>query len=631
LTNNPKDADLDYDAAALKQSIRLEGIVTVGDLVARVGQAAGLEMYADRRYEKRTVTLVGRRTARGVDLLRAAAFCVTGTFRKVGPAYVLTDDREGAAPRRLRLTRFVQEAEGKRHAAVSAGDSLVAVRGGVYALPLLDSLDLGLSDAQKARPEYQPYYAAIPVRVPFAQLTPAQQGYVTDTVRRYNEASDRDAQAKGTNIHLTLGGQFQISAEPTLLLLSPAVPGPIAFVQNFLSLYQPSLKLQGEMGRRRAAAKDPPAAKPPPPAALLAPLSRRAVLVAPRTVRELDQVITGMKALGLNQLWLEVFAGGHSRLGASPDLLTEALARTKGTGIAVVPALDLLRWGVDAPAGALDLNALGETSAQQQAWEGRLAGVVQDAAAGDAAQAPPADVWACPAAPAVEQTLLALVRHLAVLPGVTTVALNGTVPPGYDPTFGSSSGDLGYVLALRLALLRRDHVDPLDLDTGTVLPDGADVSLPEFGDGAGDALKAGDAAKDWNDLRDTAGRDLLRRLLAAAQDTGSRRLRFLVPQRGNAGTGGWYGLWDDPHALLPEVPPPGPFDPLHPPWKMDYAQIAHSRSRIALYALPAWATGNPYIVADMLQKLKPGWDGVVLDATGPPEGGPLADLARGTK
>ena len=79
-----------------------------------------------------------------------------------------------------------------------------------------------------------------------------------------------------------------------------------------------------------------------------------------------------MKALGLNQLWLDVFSGGHSHLdkppGGGPDILTEALARTKGTGIAVIPALNLLRWGADPPPDACDLTALGETSAQAEAW-----------------------------------------------------------------------------------------------------------------------------------------------------------------------------------------------------------------------------------------------------------------------
>ena len=156
----------------------------------------------------------------------------------------------------------------------------------------------------------------------------------------------------------------------------------------------------------------PPAPPPSTLASLLAPFPRRAVLVAPRTAREVEAVVAEMKVLGLNQLWLDVFSGGYSHLDKSgedgPDILTEALARTKGTGITVIPALDLLRWGADAPAEAHDLTALGETSTRQQASENHFWDMLQDVPAEDDAKAPPTPLWVSPAAPATEKTLLAL-------------------------------------------------------------------------------------------------------------------------------------------------------------------------------------------------------------------------------
>lgn len=640
LLNSPKEADLDYDAPALKGSLRVDGIATVGDLVARVGQAAGLELYADRRYETRRVTLLGRRTARGVDLLRAVAFCVTGTYRKVGPAYVLTDDREGTSPRRQRLTRFVRQAEMMRHAAVeAAGDSLATAHGGEGALPWLGGL--GFSDAQQALPGFN-RSAGGDVTVPFALLTPAQQEFALGRAGQVASSGDT---------RLDMSGAFPLQARTHLLLLSPAAPGP--FLLDYLSLYQmfrPSFKSQVEADRRRAAeaAKMNPLpmmlsfARPAAPASALAPFPRRAVLAAPRTAAEVDSVVASMKALGLNQLWLDVFSGGRSHLdtprekseGGGPDFLTAALARTKGTGIAVIPALDLLRWDEDAASEALDRTALGETSAQQEAWYRRYASATTDLPVKPAVPPPPAALWASPAAPGVEGTLLALVRRLAATPGVTTVALRDTVPPGYEhppgSRYGISEADLGYVPALRLALLRRDHMDPIDLDGGY----DSDTSLPEFDDihSSEHTQALAQATQDWNALRDGASRDLLRRLLAAAREAGGR-VRFLLSQRGHAGMGGWYGLWDDPQAPLPEVPEAGMFDPLRPPGEINYAPVAHSQSRIALYALPAWATRSPYITADMLRKLRPGWDGVVLDATVPvlgmSGGDSLAALARG--
>jgi len=233
---------------------------------------------------------------------------------------------------------------------------------------------------------------------------------------------------------------------------------------------------------------------------------------------------------------------------------------------------------------------------------------------------PPTDLWACPAAPAVETTLRALVRRLAAMPGVTTLAVRGAVPPGYEHPPGSDDGegdaDLGYVPSLRLASLRRDHLDPVDLD----LSYDATYALPKFDDlGA-----AGATPKDWGALKDGASRDLLRRLLASGQaakrGSGGGAFRLLVQQRNTMGDSreGWYGLWENPQAPLPELPAATRWSvPLRQSAASDYAQVAHSQSRVALRAFPAWYTSSPYIVADSLRKLKPGWDGVVLDATGP--------------
>lgn len=618
LPNSPKDADLDYNSPALEQSVRLEGVATVGGLVARVGKAAGLELYADRRYETRRITLVGRRTARGVDLLRSVAFCVAGTYRKVGPAYVLTDDIQGSASRRQRLIRFLQEAEIKLHAALSgASDSLAAAHGDGDALPWLGGL--GFSSAQKALPQFNPSMGGS-LTVPFALLTPAQQEFV------------------GGYGSLDKSRPFTLHAGTRLLLLSPAAPGPVFL--SYLSLdqiFQPSPKSQMELERRQAVGSIRKLPQPTGPlptlVSLLASIPRRAVLIAPRTAAEVDQGIMEMQTLGFNQLWLDVFSGGHSRLdipkGGGPDILTEALARTKGTGIAVIPALDLLRWGADAPAEARDLTVLGETSAEQQAWQQHYTDVTLDLPDHRAVRPLPADVWACPASPAVEATLLALVRRLAATPGVTTLALRDTVPPTYNhppdagiSNFGDNSNqDLGFVPALRLMLLRRDHVDPLDMGVGF----DTRLFLPEFDDW--NAL--GNPAKEWNILRDAVSRDLLRQLLAAGQEAGGRRFRFLVRQRGDAGMGDWYGLWDDTHAPLPESSTFSPkIGPWHLPSEMDRALASHSQCRITLNTIGLGVFVWPPLTVEMLPTLTPGWDGILVDMTGPSVSDALAKLVK---
>ena len=88
--NLPKPGELSTDT--LTAPVPLAGVRTVRDLVIRIGLAQHLELYADARYAARTVILAGAKSAPAGDLLSALALCVSGAYRKVGPAYVLTDD-----------------------------------------------------------------------------------------------------------------------------------------------------------------------------------------------------------------------------------------------------------------------------------------------------------------------------------------------------------------------------------------------------------------------------------------------------------------------------------------------------------------------------------------------------------
>jgi len=105
--NTLKPSDLAFDGHILQSLVSIANIKTVGDLVTRIGSKAGLELYADPHYAGRTVTIQGAATtAPAADLLRVVCLCVTGTFRKVGPAYVLTDDLAGVGTRRKHLEEW---------------------------------------------------------------------------------------------------------------------------------------------------------------------------------------------------------------------------------------------------------------------------------------------------------------------------------------------------------------------------------------------------------------------------------------------------------------------------------------------------------------------------------------------
>ena len=93
-----KPGDLPFDWNSLDPIVSLSEIKTVGALMERIRAVTRVEIYADRRYADLPLYLRGE-SARAGDLLKAICQAVTGTYRKVGTAYVLTDDREGLGTR----------------------------------------------------------------------------------------------------------------------------------------------------------------------------------------------------------------------------------------------------------------------------------------------------------------------------------------------------------------------------------------------------------------------------------------------------------------------------------------------------------------------------------------------------
>ncbi len=642
--NTPKLSDFVYDDKALGVRINLVGVKTVGDLVQRVGLAVKKEIYADRRYETRSVTYLGPPTARAADLLQALALCVAGTYRKVGPAYVLTDDLAGEGTRQMILSRFVEAADLARTQSVAdAGDSLITSHGIGSLLPL-DS-PISLSDAQKADLLKSEYYipgTRLFSEVPFAKLTPEQQAFARQSAETWNTRLDNMpgqemSEEDKVKLRVTLNKPVDLSVAPTLLMQTPSVNGAIvldAYLAAY-SLFSPSdqLRAHNDALRQQAqmAAPPPPAAYVPPPAPPLGPLlarsPRRAVLISPKTAKEVDAEVAAMKTVGFNQLWLDVFSSGKSHLdGGSPDILAEAIKQTRGTGIQVFTVLSLLHWGPEAPPDTWDRTLLGETSPEADAYQTRYQAIkFQGKTAEDAEKlTPPADYSVCPFASAVQQPLLALVRRLAATEGVAGMVLRDTQAPGYDrpdlSVYGTiGSGPLGYAPALRLAFLRRTHIDPVDLmeaHTNRAQAAGADTSVPDFDDYHVERL----AETEWGKFRADAGRALLQGIYAAASPAPARKPVVWIAQRRSTGRDDWYGLWAGPSERLPEKPENVAYGGA----QESIPALAHTQCRADLYEIPSFAPTRSDL-AWMLENLPPGWDGFVLNlSTSDPD--PLARL-----
>jgi hypothetical protein len=118
--NRPKPGDLNFEATVLARAVTLAGVGTVGDLVKRVAEASGLELYADPRFAGLAVHVRGD-SARAADILQALCLSVTGTFRKVEDeagekAWVLTDDLQGLAVRHGAIRRWARTAVARNNA-----------------------------------------------------------------------------------------------------------------------------------------------------------------------------------------------------------------------------------------------------------------------------------------------------------------------------------------------------------------------------------------------------------------------------------------------------------------------------------------------------------------------------------
>ena len=110
--NQQKPSDLDYRASSLQGSLQLNPSESLSELLKRIGVATGLELYADLRVGDRKMMSIGR-SAPISSVLRIIALSVTGTYRKVGSAYILTSDLVGIGTRKMKLAAYDEELNAK--------------------------------------------------------------------------------------------------------------------------------------------------------------------------------------------------------------------------------------------------------------------------------------------------------------------------------------------------------------------------------------------------------------------------------------------------------------------------------------------------------------------------------------
>lgn len=108
IPNVAKPSALKYDAKEFDALVTVPKNASVREVLAAVGP----EIYADLRVADLKVTFTGGPVRTG-DLLKALALGVTGTFRRVGAAYVLTSDSMGLGTRKLRYSLWWEDIRGR--------------------------------------------------------------------------------------------------------------------------------------------------------------------------------------------------------------------------------------------------------------------------------------------------------------------------------------------------------------------------------------------------------------------------------------------------------------------------------------------------------------------------------------
>ena len=618
--NGLRLGDLALDDPAFAVPVPLAGTRTAEALMERIASLTHREIYADPHYARRLLTLTGPApSASAADLLRALALASAGTYRKIGPAYVLTDDRAGVGTRRLRLQQWKEEvSQGQLNMGDQAGAVLLKRRiSSARTLPTFGD-PVALTPGQAASLKDDLGIPDEDEKYPYAKLTPAQQ----DLARRTAAAYEAPPVTDNAHQDPDQTGPVILRSDYKVQMLIPTVAGP---VDTSISSRMPLLFWPGEAAfmaeyAKKAAQKPRPALPPAPPLLpLLRSRPRRVILGHPRTLADVDALVAAMQKIGLNELWLDVFSGGKSHLDAKgPDILAEALKQAKGTNLKVYADLSLLLWGDAPPASAADLTLLGETSREAAAQaHARTPNTEYD---NDGKPIPFAllPVAVSAVSETVQTTLAALVRDAAARPGLA----------GFVWEDADADDVLGCTLPLRLRFLRAYHADPVD-----IAPEGdarTDLSLPTFDDAETDK-----ALPDlWTKARTRTVAELLGVLRGALPPS----LPVLMEQSG--GRSAWLVSWDDPRQTPPSLRPL--FADENFPERARVVGESRRQGRAALVREPVTCIGGVEALARALQAdlaplpsvkadNKAPWDGFVLDfeSEDTTRGtDPLADLVR---
>lgn len=464
MPNAAKPSQLAYADAAFEPEVRLAGLKTVKDALAAIGRATGREIYADVRVADLPLTLAGE-TAAARDLLKALALAVTGTYRQVGSAYVLTSDLMGAGPRKLRFALWWEELANRTHDFRTEWKRKIG-----------DRVDQANFDAGSPFVPNERMKEYLESREGHARRTPIQAEDLTPSVRNYLEYLNRRMphQKIQTN-QVVIGSSLRFG-----------------FVLGDGRRFPMEHRALGDRLEFQAQPPYTPRIVTPPSLPVPLPAAKDGTGIAFRveTAGNAKSAVDLAHARGFREVWIET--------RSVPALKAAAEAAEK---YGLVLKLVVRPWST--PTQDPDRNSLGDVGSALPArleglatWQRNLE-IFGNPTLSDYDRMSPADeglgaAWSAYAS-------------LAQTPGVSGVIVVDSVTYGYEPdrnTLNEPSRAIaevqtfGYSVSQRLAFLRLYGTDPLDI-VGDHLITGPDLRQPFFLD---DALRGMPSVYDGRDV-----------------------------------------------------------------------------------------------------------------------------------
>lgn len=456
-----KQGDLPLDWNALNPMVSLEGAKTVGELIDRIRQATGVEIYADTRYSSLKVHLRGA-SARAGDILTALCYGVTGTFRKVGTIYILTNDRAGFVPRIVNIRDWLLRGEGALQSLLQKIAEKAEQQPPTEIPWNPEDPNTPSTELQKNLPNRPPQLRSVFVNgtsvpqeiptIPISDLPPGIQASIRSQLEN-RPAPPIPGQPERT---LRTDAVTVYTREQTFLV----IPGIGA------------VEAEGFNISTRPLQRRPSVIPPLPANSLDIPdtLTDRALVIAPQDIAETQALIRAAGSRSYKKVWLAV-------LPTDQKLLEVAIQEGQAAGVRIGAFVRVLRAGGDTTL-PLDRNPLGESSLELAARRVANPEIMESPSASEEQKIASARIladrekrwgdWIRCDQPEVRAKLVTRIATLARIPGLDGIALTDLVAPGYEADISGLTNraegetSFGYTEEMRQAFIRQYSIDPID-------------------------------------------------------------------------------------------------------------------------------------------------------------------------